>query len=362
MGEHMLILAAQLLESYRVLFACPHCEKGTGYLERAKGLGCIVVPLPVDDPGAAMNDLQWWLKEMAVEIFHCHAGIGWEGHWGVGAAHDAGVPVVMRTEHLPYLLTDARQRAEYQALLPLVHQLICVSEEAAKSYRNAGVPAEKITVVRNGIISKRANADGAALRAQFGLPPDAQLVLTVARLTAQKGHCYLLNAIPEIAASAPNAHFIWVGEGPLEEELQQQAAALKIHEPRLILAGRRNDVPSLLAAADLFVLPSLFEGLPLVVLEAMANGVPVIGTRVCGTSEAITDGFNGRLVEAKNSHALAIAIIEALRTPALTSRWAHAGRTRFEQEFSAARMAVETAARYEALRSAAFNKAVACPV
>lgn len=356
MGEHMLILATQLLETYRVTFVCPHCDKGTSYLQRAENLGCTVTALPGADEGAAKQALQWWLSEMAVDVFHCHAGIGWEGHWGIQAAHEAGVPVIIRTEHLPYLLTDSQQRAAYQALIPLVDQIICVSEEAAKSYRKAGIPAQKITVVRNGIIPKRVDADRAEIRAKFGLQPDTQLVLTVARMTEQKGHRYLLEAIPTIVAAAPNAQFIWVGEGPLEAELRRQAAALGVHEPRLLMAGRRNDVPELLSAADLFVLPSLFEGLPLVVLEAMADGVPVIGTRVCGTSEAITDGFNGRLVEAKNSQALATAIREALRRPALTSRWAHAGRTRFEQEFSAARMAEETVALYEALHAAADSK------
>lgn len=362
MGEHMLILAAQLLESYRVFFVCPHCEKGSDYLERAEAIGCTVAALSIDDQTTAMNTLQWWLEEVEVTVFHCHAGIGWEGHWGIQAAHNTGVPVILRTEHLPYLLTDARQRAEYQALLPLIDQLICVSEEAAKSYRKAGVPAAQITVVRNGIIPKRVAADRTAIRAKFGLPPEAQLVLTVARMTEQKGHCYLLEAIPSIVAAVPNAHFIWVGEGPLAADLSRQATALGLHEPRLILAGRRNDVPELLAASDLFVLPSLFEGLPLVVLEAMADSVPVIGTRVCGTSETITDGFNGCLVEAKNSQALAAAISEALCKPSVTSRWAHAGRTRFEQEFSAARMAEETAALYEALRSEVKGKASNRPI
>ncbi len=349
MGEHMLILAAQLLERYRVLFVCCNCEKSNGFLDRAEAMGCVVLPLPANDQHDARHKLQWWLQEMQAAVFHCHAGIGWEGHWGIQAAHDAQVPVIIRTEHLPYLLTDPRQQSDYHALLPKVDQIICVSEEAAKSYWAVGVPAEKISVVRNGIIPKRVAPDRAGVRAEFGLGADAQLVLTVARFTEQKGHCHLIDAIPAIVAAAPNAHFLWVGEGPLKEKLRQQAQALGIDPSRLIFAGRRNDVPALLAAADLFVLPSLFEGLPLVVLEAMANGIPVVGTRVCGTSEAITDGFNGHLVEAKDSPALANAVIEALRQPGLTARWVHAGRTRFEQEFSAARMAEETAAIYEAL-------------
>lgn len=357
MGEHMLTLAAQLVERYRILFVCPPGEKGDLFLKRAATIGCTALPLSVHGSRSATKTLHWWLHEMAVEIFHCHAGIGWEGHDGINAAHEYGVPVIVRTEHLPYLLTDPHQQTEHKALLPFIDQFICVSEEAAKSFVAAGIPRQKLSVVRNGIEPKRVEPDRASIYAEFGLPATAQLVLTVARMTEQKGHRYLLAAIPQIIAAIPDAHFVWVGEGPLERDLQRQMKALAIHPPRLILAGRRQDVPELLAAADLFVLPSLFEGLPLVVLEAMATNVPIIGTRVCGTSETIIDGFSGRLVESQNSQALATAIIEALTKPSLTARWVHASRTRFEQEFSAARMADETAALYEALRSEAKPRA-----
>lgn len=350
MGEHMLTLAAELCGRYRVLFVCPPGEKGDGFLERAEALGCTALPLLVQGNQTAVKTLQEWLRKLAVEIFHCHAGIGWEGHDGIRAAHESGVKVIVRTEHLPYLLTDAHQRADYAAILPLIDQLICVSEEAAQSYRRAGIAAEQLSVVRNGIRPQRVESDRVGVRAEFGLPPEAKLLLTVARMTEQKGHRYLLDALPQILDAAPEVYFLWVGEGPLEEELRQQAEALPIDPSHLILAGRRSDVPRLLAAADLFVLPSLFEGLPLVILEALANNVPIVATRVCGTSEAIKDGWNGRLVAAEDSPALATAIVEALTNPSLTVRWTHAGRTRFEQEFSAARMADETAACYEALR------------
>ena len=108
----------------------------------------------------------------------------------------------------------------------------------------------------------------------------------------------------------------------------------------------------LMAAADLVVLPSLFEGLPLVVLEAMAAGLPVVGTRVCGTTEAVCDGMTGRLVEAQDAAALADAVLEVLERPELAARWGDARRRRFEREFQPARMARETAAVYEELLGA----------
>lgn len=354
MGEHMVTLAAELLTRYRMLFVCPPGAKGDSYWKQAEALGCTARPLTVQGSPAAAQTLQGWLRELKVELFHDHAGIGWEGHAGIAAAHAAGIPVV-RTEHLPYLLTDPQQRADHAALLPRIDQLICVSAEAMQSFIAAGINAEKLTVVRNGINPTRVPPDRAGVRAEFGLSPEAQLVITVARMSEQKGHRYLLEAMPAILAAAPQAHFLWVGQGPLERDLRQQLGELAIDPSRLIWASHRHDVPRLLAAADLFVLPSLFEGLPLVILEAMANGTPIVATRVCGTSEAIRDGWNGRLVEAKNSQALAAAVVEALGNPALTKRWSHAGRTRFEQEFSAARMADETAALYERIRAGSHS-------
>lgn len=350
MGEHMLTLAAGLHDRYHILFVCPPGDKGDPFLERAQAMGCTILPLDWHAEPDSAATLRHYLHELEVAVFHCHAGIGWEGHAGIRIARSCELPMaIVRTEHLPYLLTDIRQQRQHQSLLPLVDQIICVSEAAASSFMEAGISNEKLTVVRNGIQRRRAKTDRASVRTEFGLPEEAQIVLTVARMTEQKGHCYLLNAIPEIVAQAPDAHFLWVGEGPLEADLRRQMQKLELAPPRLTLAGRRSDVPRLLAAADLFVLPSLFEGLPLVVLEAMAAGLPIVGTQVCGTEEAIIDGFSGRLVAPRNSAALREAVVEALTQPQLTTRWVHESRARFELEFSATRMADETAALYEGL-------------
>lgn len=349
MGEHMLALAAILLDHHQILFVCPPTPKGVRLLNQASALGCLVLALDLRHAEQGYARLGAWLGELQVQVFHCHAGIGWEGHEGIRTARRHNVPVVVRTEHLPYLLTDSRQKRDYQRLLPLIDQLICVSEAAYATYQAASVPAEKLTIVRNGIQPPVVTVDRTEVRRSLGLPNEAQIVLTVARLTEQKGHRYLVEAMPTILQAAPQVYFVWAGDGPLEAKLRHQLEELAIPAERVIFGGWRNDVLQLLAAADLFVLPSLFEGLPLVVLEALAVGIPVIGTRVCGTSEAIEDGVSGCLVEPANSQQLATAISTALTQPAQAAHWRNAGRRRFEKLFNAERMTQETVALYRRL-------------
>lgn len=347
LGEHMLTLAAELLPHYRVLFVCPPTERGEKLLIRAKNMGCSIMALNLHNETLAYEALGRRLRRLAICVFHCHAGIGWEGQRGVQAARHAGVPTVIRTEHLPYLLTDDQQQREYQKQWPLVDRFICVSAEAYVSHLQAGVPSDKLCVVRNGIRSARVAPDAAAVRAEFKLPDTAKIVLTVARMTEQKGHKHLLDAIPTIIAHEPDAHFVWVGDGPLEGDLRRQAEHLGVDESRLIFAGWRQDIPRLLASADVFVLPSLFEGLPIVVLEAMAAGSAIVGTTVCGTREAIEDEVCGRLVEPANPAALATGVIEGLCHAESVVRWREAARRKYQQLFSADRMGRETADIYE---------------
>ncbi len=347
LGEHMLTLAAELLPHYRVLFICPPTERGQKLLARARNLGCSIMALNLNNDALAYEALERRLRRLAICVFHCHAGIGWEGLRGVQVARQAGVPAVIRTEHLPYLLTDEGQRREYQKLWPLVDRFICVSAEAYVSYLQAGMPSDKLCVVRNGIRAERATPDAESLRAELGLPATAKVVLTVARMTEQKGHKHLLDAIPTVLAHEPAAHFVWVGDGPLEDDLRRQAEQLGIAPPRLTFAGWRQDIPRLLASSDLFVLPSLFEGLPIVVLEAMAAGNAIVGTTVCGTREAIEDEVCGRLVEPANPAALATGIIEGLCHVESVARWREAARHKYQQLFSADRMGRETADIYE---------------
>ncbi len=349
-GEHILILAAELRRQYRVSLVCPPAPACRPFLLRAQALGLETLALSVDGAGESGARLVAWLRARRVDLFHAHAGIGWEGHAGVAVARAAGVPSVLRTEHLPYLLNDPRKQEDYRCALALVDRVICVSEQAGASFLANGVPKSKLRVVRNGIPIRPILDDSSDARSWLAVEPTAPVVSTLARMTEQKGHRHLLSAIPSVVRRVPAVRFVWAGHGPLEAELRArvQGAGLAGHVRFL---GPRTNVPALLAASDLVVIPSRFEGLPLVALEAMAAGLPLVGTRVCGTAEAIEDGVTGRLVPAEDPAALARGILEVLERPELAAGWGAGGRRRVEQQFSARRMAGEIEAVYQELRA-----------
>jgi glycosyltransferase involved in cell wall biosynthesis len=133
----------------------------------------------------------------------------------------------------------------------------------------------------------------------------------VARLTADKGHRDLIEALPALVGRFPRLLLVLAGEGPLREKLAQQAASLGVVE-RMRFLGHVADVRSVLAAADVFVLPSYREGLPNAALEAMAMEVPVVATDTDGTAEAVLDGETGYLVRPGDPEGLARAVARVL--------------------------------------------------
>ncbi|HNW60250.1 MAG TPA: glycosyltransferase [bacterium] len=156
---------------------------------------------------------------------------------------------------------------------------------------------------------------------------------TVARLVYQKGHTWLLDAIPAVLERYPQARWRFAGDGDKRAGLEAQAQRLGIAHAVEFL-GSRTDVQSLLAEFDLFVLPSLWEGFPNVLLEAMACGLPVIATAVEGTVEMVVDGETGRLVAKENAGALTAAMLELAAAPELRARMGRQGRQRVERRFS----------------------------
>ena len=186
---------------------------------------------------------------------------------------------------------------------------VCVSRSVSRHMiANAGLPPDRVDVIRNGVDADLFAAAEPADLSGNGIPPDAPLVLFVGRLDRQKAPEVLREAFGRIAADFPAAHLVYAGDGPLAERLRGGP-----HADRLHLLGRRDDVPALLKRATLVALPSRWEGMPNVVLEAMAAGRPVVATAVDGTAEVVEDGRTGLLVPPDDVAALADGLSTLLR-------------------------------------------------
>ncbi len=159
----------------------------------------------------------------------------------------------------------------------------------------------------------------------------------VACLREEKRIDVLINAAPQILARFPDAHFLIAGDGTCRESLVALAGQLGITD-RVTFLGHRDDVPAVLAQADMFVLPSRSEALPNSVIEAMASGLPVVASRVGGIPELVDDGKTGYLVPPGDPNALADALARLLEDPRRSAELGRAGRIKIEQNYSFDRM------------------------
>lgn len=159
-------------------------------------------------------------------------------------------------------------------------------------------------------------ASTAELRAQLGIG-DAEVVLTVSRLTVQKGIPTLLDAARIVQQARPGVRFVLVGPRESEGPFAVDQALIDRHAPHVIALGARSDVPALLGLANVFAFPTEYrEGIPRVLLEAGLAGVPIVTTRMPGCGDVVTENWNGHLVPPREPRALAAAILDLLRDPA----------------------------------------------
>jgi len=160
------------------------------------------------------------------------------------------------------------------------------------------------------------------VRGRLGLSPDAQLVFAFGRLVKKKGFEYLIDATSRLAGEWPSLQVVIAGDGDLDGELRARATTAGVADRvKLIGMVSQNDIPELLAAADVAVAPSIHDeegnvdGLPNTVLEIMASGTPLVATPVGGIAAVAVDRVTARLVEERNGVALATAIADLLRSP-----------------------------------------------
>lgn len=189
----------------------------------------------------------------------------------------------------------------------------------------AGWPAARARYLPNFVDAEPAPA---VARASLDTPDDATLVLAMGRLHQNKAFDVLIEALVELPG-----HWLWLaGLGPLEAALRHQAGAAGVLD-RVRFLGWRDDIPALLAAADIYVCPSRHEPLGNVIIEAWAHGVPAVACRSQGPSQLIADQETGLLVPIDDAGALAQAVRRAGESDVAESLIA-AGAAAYRRDFS----------------------------
>lgn len=177
---------------------------------------------------------------------------------------------------------------------------------------------------------------------------------SAARFTSEKNQIRFIEAVKILKDEYRlNVRAMLAGNGPLEQDLKSAVAAFELSEDfEIVPPYTGREIEKFMLSLDLFILCSHFEGTPSSIAEAMGFGLPVVATDVGGTGEMILDGVTGILVEPDNSRALADAIAELISDPESLERMGKAGRSRFEECFSAAQLAPEILEIYKSLSHA----------
>lgn len=228
---------------------------------------------------------------------------------------------------------EARRTTIYNELdrlsLPHAQRVVTVCNDFADQLRKKGVAAGRIKVLRNPIrlSPPLPPSEMTALRDQLGLTT-ASLLLSVGRLSLEKGHADLVRAMEMLRKAkgdSHNPHLIIVGDGPERQNLEKLCSGLGL-KPWVTFTGYQSDVRPYYAIADLFVLPSHSEGSPNVLLEAIAAGLPIVATAVGGLPEVLTNEVNALLVPRQDVAQLANALERLLNDGALRQRLAENGK------------------------------------
>lgn len=166
-----------------------------------------------------------------------------------------------------------------------------------------------------------------SVRRELGIRSGETLLLSVANLRPAKDHRRLLAVVRSLLDEGRQIRLAIAGHGPLEAELRDLIASLRLDD-RVHLLGHRSDVQALLHDCDVFVLPSRWEGLPVALMEAMAAGVAIVATDVGGVSEAVRADVDGLLVSDPSVYSFAAAVSRVLDDPSLAARLRSSARER----------------------------------
>ncbi len=297
-------------------------------IEKFRELGIDVIDIPmrraIRPPCdlIALCRLRRYLARRKPMVVHTHSSKA--GFLGRVAAKMAGVDCIVHSPHVFSFEMDLNGllRAWFFRLEKLVARLtdvmVCVSpSEMRTAVGNRFVLPENCIAVRNGVgvpDVEVCEQDRVKKRKELGLAEDDLVIGSIGRFTKQKGMECFLKAAQKIAGQLPEARFVLIGDGELRDKIERLIAEYGLGD-RCLIVRAGDDISSYYPIFDMFVLTSLWEGTPYAMLQAMAAGRAVVAFGTGGIVDVISDGVNGRLVEAKNVEELVSTVCELGKDP-----------------------------------------------
>jgi glycosyltransferase involved in cell wall biosynthesis len=243
------------------------------------------------------------------------------------AAKSIGIPVFMRCEtHLALPRGGwkaALRRPLLSALYRTIDGFLAIGSANREFYRAMGVPDNRISLVPYTVDNARfttratlSEEQRAAVRERYGISSDRPAILFISKFMRRKHPDHLVEAARRLAAEGLAFDLVLAGNGEMQAELERLASDL----PNVVMPGfvNQQEMPTLLAACDIFVLPAEDEPWGLIVNEAMCAGLPVVVSSEVGcVADLVKDGWNGHTFEARDIDGLTNALRPIISDPSL---------------------------------------------
>jgi glycosyltransferase involved in cell wall biosynthesis len=250
-------------------------------------------PFNIQKDIVSYKELKKLVKSEKYEFMHCHTPVG--GVIGRLVAHEIGIKAIY-TAHGFHFYNGAPKK-NWMIYYPIekflskwTEVLITINKEDYNRAKEKFYAKRTVYIPGVGVDIKKfsremSDEEKRRKKASLGLPKDAYVILSVGELNNNKNHLSVIRAISEIE-ERKNMYYLVAGAGDLREVLENTAKELKVN---LLLLGFRTDVAELYHIADLFIHPSKREGMPVAVMEAVASKCLVLGTKIRGTKDLISD-------------------------------------------------------------------------
>ncbi len=280
-----------------------------------------------------------YILSRKIDVLHCHQYTPYI--YGLFGAALTPCKVIF-TEHGRFY-PDRRKlkRVIVNPFLSLMTAYITAISSATRDalIRFENFPSRKIKVVYNGISDAKYRLPrDTNVRKSLGISENAYILGTVARLDPIKNQKMMIKALKIVRRSFPETFLIIVGDGPERETLKNFASELQVSS-HVVFTGFREDTHLFYRNMDMFLLTSFSEGTAMTLLEAMASCLPCIATNVGGNPEIVRDRETGFVIPGDNEEILAEKIIYLFEEKSMREKMGQAGRRRFEENFTAKKMA-----------------------